>query len=195
LRGGCCSQYSSQRRSDLDLQRRSECRAEFGSQSRRYPHSDPRFGCRVEFGSELRAELAAKCPTQGSDERRNPGSSSATRAAAKATKARVFCGCRSPSACPLYVGVCWPPNTILPGSGRPTDCPGGSICRCSMRHNKAYNWAYFKSNIELNDDTSNCRNNVSNNYLNNQPNSDGFRLRYRSIYSSLFSRRYMCRRK
>jgi hypothetical protein len=92
---------------------------------------------------------------------------------------------------PQHMAVAGHGTTILPPTPRPTGRLGSSICRFSVRHDKAYNQPYINSNNEPNGDANDCWNNVSNNCCNNQPDSDRFRLRYRP----LFSRRYACRRK
>ena len=90
-----------------------------------------------------------------------------------------------------YVVVWGPLATILPGSGRPTDRPLGSICRRSARYGEARNGGSFETNTEPNGDANDCWNSASNNCWNDQPDSDRFRLGYRP----LSSRRYTCRRK
>jgi hypothetical protein len=65
------------------------------------------------------------------------------------------------------VVVCRPPNTILPGSGRPTGRLGGGIGRHGARYDRTRNCWYFERNNESNDDANSFRNNVSNNYMNN----------------------------
>jgi hypothetical protein len=57
--------------------------------------------------------------------------------------------------------------TILPGSGRPRDCLGSSICRFSARHDTAYNQPYLKSNNKSNNDANNCWNNDRYDFANN----------------------------
>jgi hypothetical protein len=94
---------------------------------------------------------------------------------------------------PRLQPVVWPSAaaTILPGSGRPTGRPLGSLCRRSARYGEARNGGFFETNTEPNGDANDCWNSVSNDCWNNQPDSDRFRSRYRS----LFSRRHACRRK
>ncbi|MBM3331682.1 hypothetical protein FJY68_07525 [candidate division WOR-3 bacterium] len=68
-------------------------------------------------------------------------------------------------------------TTILPGSGRPTGCLEGSICRCGARRDEANNAPYFRSNIEPNNAANNYWSNVLNNVAENARYSRGFKLR------------------
>jgi hypothetical protein len=70
-------------------------------------------------------------------------------------------------------------TTILPWSGRPTDCPPGSICRYGARYDEACNCRYFKTNNESNDEATNFRDNCWNEFRNRKR----FRLRSRSRLS------------
>jgi hypothetical protein len=42
-------------------------------------------------------------------------------------------------------------NPHFPWSGRPTDCPGGSVCRTAARYTNPFNYSYLKPIDESND--------------------------------------------
>jgi hypothetical protein len=64
-----------------------------------------------------------------------------------------------------------------------------------MRHNKAYNWAYFKSNIEPTNAAKNFWNNDWNDFASNLRYSAANSFARGSRHSSRFSYRHTCRRK
>jgi hypothetical protein len=76
--------------------------------------------------------------------------------------------------------------TILPGTGRPTDCLGGSVCRHVARYDRTYNCWYFETNNESNDDAKNFWNNCWHDFLNFSRFNPGYNQPFRSRYSSLF---------
>ena len=58
-----------------------------------------------------------------------------------------------------HVALRRPRTTIFPWSGRPTDCPGGSICRRDARYSRVHNCTSLDTNIEPNNVANDCRNN------------------------------------
>ena len=73
----------------------------------------------------------------------------------------------------LYVVVGQSLTTIPPGSGRPTGCLPGSLCRHSSRRDVAYNCSNIDASIAPNNDASNCRSNDSYDFVKNARYSDG----------------------
>jgi hypothetical protein len=81
---------------------------------------------------------------------------------------------RSPWTCGhLHVVVARFLTTILPGSGRPTGCLPGSLCRHSLGRDVAYNCSNIDANIEPNNVANNYRSNDSYDFVNNARYSDG----------------------
>jgi len=70
-------------------------------------------------------------------------------------------------------------TTILPGSGRPTDCLGGSVRQRGARFTKINDDQYLKSHNERNDNGYGFSNDLRNDFSNGARDSKGLRLRLR----------------
>jgi hypothetical protein len=64
----------------------------------------------------------------------------------------------------------------MPGSGRPRDCLGGSICRYGTRHDKPSDCLCFQMNKEPNDDAKGFRDNSENGFTSSTRDKARWRL-------------------